>query len=66
MNYITNFVIASGYPACGLEKTYRNKRDDFIDFLRFRHGVCVKVYNLCIEEDRQYEQTDLYEFGLTK
>lgn len=54
LTYITNYVIALGYPAGGVEATIRNKREDVIKFLKSRHGVNVKIYNLCFEKNKQY------------
>jgi phosphatidylinositol-3,4,5-trisphosphate 3-phosphatase and dual-specificity protein phosphatase PTEN len=49
LTYITNYVVAMGYPAQGTESTIRNKREDVIRFLKSKHGVAVKIYNLCME-----------------
>ena len=54
LTYITNYVIACGFPAGGVESSFRNNREDFIKFLKNRHGVCVKIYNLCLESSKQY------------
>lgn len=66
LTYITNYVIACGFPAGGIESTVRNNRDDFIKFLKSRHGVSVKIYNLCFEANKQYAQSDIPEFGYGK
>jgi hypothetical protein len=66
LTYITNFVIAMGYPAKGTESTIRNKKDDVVRFLRERHGQMVKIYNLCLEPSRQYEHSEIPEFGYGK
>jgi hypothetical protein len=52
MTYITNYVIAMGYPAGGMDAAIRNNREDVIAFLKSRHGVNVKIYNLCIEDSK--------------
>lgn len=49
LTYITNRVIACGFPADGLEQMYRNRRTDIRNFLKERHGSMVKIYNLCAE-----------------
>lgn len=43
-----------GYPSSGLEGMYRNSMDSVKKFLQLRHKGSFKVYNLCIESDRQY------------
>jgi phosphatidylinositol-3,4,5-trisphosphate 3-phosphatase/dual-specificity protein phosphatase PTEN len=55
LTYITNYVIALGYPAEGMEATIRNSRADVISFFKLKHGVNVKIYNLCIEKSKQYD-----------
>jgi len=63
LTYITNYVVALGFPAGGIEASIRNKREDVIRFFRGRHGVNVKIYNLCIEKNKQYNQEEIPEFG---
>ena len=50
LTYITNRIIACGYPAEGFEGLYRNKKSDIIDFLEQHHENMVKIYNLCAEQ----------------
>lgn len=52
LTYITNYVIALGYPAEGMEAAVRNNRADVIKFFKLKHGVNVKIYNLCIERSK--------------
>lgn len=66
LTYITNYVIALGFPADGLEQAIRNSRQDVISFLKLRHGVFVKIYNLCIEPTKQYSQDKIPEFSYQK
>lgn len=66
LTYITNYCIALGYPADGMESAIRNRRQDVISFLRSRHGNFVKIYNLCIEGSKQYEQDKIPDFGYQK
>ena len=67
MTYITNYVIALGYPAASrFEQVIRNRREDVIEFFKKKHGVNVKIYNLCIEPDRQYDQSVIPEFAYAK
>ena len=63
MTYITNYVVAMGFPSDGAEKMIRNSRDDVIKFFKNRHGVQVKVYNLCRESSKQYSPETIPEFG---
>ena len=66
LTYITNYVIALGYPASGAEATIRNSRADVIKFFKLKHGVNVKIYNLCIERSKQYDQSVIPEFAYAK
>ena len=66
LTYITNHVVALGYPASGVEAAVRNRRKDVIRFFKLRHGNNVKIYNLCIEESKQYDQSEIPDFGLGK
>jgi phosphatidylinositol-3,4,5-trisphosphate 3-phosphatase/dual-specificity protein phosphatase PTEN len=66
LTYITNRVIACGFPADGLEQMYRNRRTDIRNFLKERHGNMVKIYNLCAEPKYQYKQDDVKEFSIHK
>lgn len=43
-----------GYPSSGLESLVRNSLDQVKSFLNKRHGGHHRIYNLCIEKDRQY------------
>ena len=56
MAYITDRVIAMGYPSVGLEAIYRNDVNDVIAFFEKKHIGNVKIYNLCLEKDRIYEK----------
>ena len=56
MSYITEKVIAMGYPSTGMETLYRNSLTDIIRFFCDRHHNEVKVYNLCLEKDRIYNK----------
>eukprot|EP00760_Papus_ankaliazontas_P039458 PhM_4_TR9569/c1_g1_i1/m.38186/K01110/PTEN; phosphatidylinositol-3,4,5-trisphosphate 3-phosphatase and dual-specificity protein phosphatase PTEN len=51
--YVTERIIAMGYPARGREAVYRNKREDVEAFLKFYHDGHFKVFNLCAE--RSYD-----------
>ena len=56
MSYITDKVIAMGYPSTGVETLYRNDLDDVIKLFKVKHNSEVKVYNLCLEKDRIYDK----------
>ena len=56
MSYITEKVIAMGFPSTGVETMYRNSLSDIIKFFHTRHNDHVKVYNLCLEKDRIYNK----------
>ena len=56
MSYITDRVIAMGFPSIGCEKVYRNSLIDVIDFFYTKHNDKVKIYNLCLEKDRIYNK----------
>ena len=57
MSYITEKVIAMGFPSTGVETIYRNSLSDIIKFFHIRHNDQVKVYNLCLEKDRIYNKS---------
>lgn len=56
MSYITERVIAMGYPSTGVEVIYRNSLSDVSKFFQIRCNNEVKVYNLCLEKDRIYNK----------
>lgn len=49
LGYITDRVIAMGYPSDGTESLYRNKWDEVRMFLEDFHTQRYRVYNLCAE-----------------
>ena len=63
LTYITNYIIACGFPAVGMDAMYRNSRVDIIRFLKLRHGNNVKIINLCVESKQAYEQKEIPDFG---
>ena len=56
MSYITQRVIAMGFPSVGCETVYRNALPDVLDFFHEKHNDKVKIYNLCLEKDRIYNK----------
>ena len=57
MTYITDRVIAMGFPSTGCETMYRNSLTDVVDFFHKYHNDNVKIYNLCLEKDRIYDKS---------
>ena len=56
MAYITEKVIAMGFPSTGMETIYRNSLTDIAKFFEIRHKNEVKIYNLCLEKERIYNK----------
>ena len=56
MSYITERVIAMGFPSIGCETIYRNSLNDVINFFHTKHNDKVKIYNLCLEKSRIYNK----------
>ena len=55
--YITNRVIAMGFPSNNFYETfYRNSLSDIKDFFNTVHKGKVKIYNLCLEKERIYNK----------
>ena len=54
--YITQRIIAMGFPATGCESFYRNSFSEVKQFLTEEHGNKYKVYNLCMEKSRIYKK----------
>jgi phosphatidylinositol-3,4,5-trisphosphate 3-phosphatase and dual-specificity protein phosphatase PTEN len=54
LSYITDNIIAMGYPSEGLEAYFRNDYKTVKQFLDRKHPLKYKVYNLCAEESKQY------------
>ena len=49
LSYITEHMIAMGYPSTGCESIYRNSLIEIKNFLNKYHSH-YKIYNLCLEE----------------
>ncbi|TYZ69036.1 hypothetical protein PybrP1_008462 [[Pythium] brassicae (nom. inval.)] len=52
LTYITPRLIAMGYPATGVEKTYRNNISEVASFLNSHHPEAYRVFNL---SERKYD-----------
>ncbi len=57
LSYITPRIIAMGFPSSGVEKFYRNPLEQVRDFLTEKHPGKYRLYNLCKEKDRTYDET---------
>jgi phosphatidylinositol-3,4,5-trisphosphate 3-phosphatase/dual-specificity protein phosphatase PTEN len=66
LTYITNRIIACGFPAEGFEGMYRNRKQDIIAFLHIHHDKMVKIYNLCAEQKYAYPQESVKDFSLQR
>ena len=62
LSYITERIIAMGFPSLNLEGLYRNPLDEVQKFLNTRHPSHYKVYNLCEEKD--YPKDSFYKQGV--
>lgn len=61
MSYITDRIIAMSFPAKSFsEQKWRNRIEDVKRFFQQRHFHAHKIYNLCIEKDRAYDE-DIFE-----
>jgi len=56
LTYISERIIAMGYPAEKVESIYRNDYHNVKEFLDKKHPDHYWVYNLCSEKERQYDK----------
>lgn len=54
LRYLTDRIIAFGYPSIGMEHMYRNPRSECRRFFETYHSEHYFVYNLCCETGRSY------------
>jgi len=55
LTYITDNIIAMGFPSSGTEASYRNPMPEVQRFFETRHAGVYKIYNLCSE--RSYDKS---------
>lgn len=55
LTYVTERLIAMGFPSSNLEGIYRNPMEEVQSFVKTYHDGCYRVYNLCFE--RSYDKS---------
>jgi protein-tyrosine phosphatase len=58
LTYITDTIIAMGFPASGVRRLWRNSRVTVKRFLDEKHPQRYRVYNLCAESQHIYPPSD--------
>jgi len=56
LTYISDRVIAMGFPASNVEALYRNRLEDVQQFFEERHKDHYKLYNLCSERSYDHQK----------
>jgi phosphatidylinositol-3,4,5-trisphosphate 3-phosphatase/dual-specificity protein phosphatase PTEN len=51
LSYVTDRLIAMGFPSSGLEACYRNPLNEVRKFLEQRHADHYRLWNLCSEKE---------------
>jgi hypothetical protein len=51
LSYVTDRLIAMGFPSSGLEAWYRNPLNEVRAFLESRHSHHYRLWNLCSEKE---------------
>ena len=51
LSYVTDRLVAMGFPSQGVEACYRNPVADVRDFLEARHPSHYRIWNLCSERE---------------
>jgi phosphatidylinositol-3,4,5-trisphosphate 3-phosphatase/dual-specificity protein phosphatase PTEN len=57
LTYITDRILAMGFPTEGKEAAFRNPMAEVQRFLELKHRQHYRVFNLCCEKDRQYDSS---------
>jgi hypothetical protein len=64
LSYITDRIIAMSFPAQSFsEQKWRNRIDEVKRFFQQRHFHATKIYNLCLEKDRAYDENIFEEYA---
>ena len=51
LSYVTERVIAMGFPSKGMQGLYRNPRKEVVKFFKHYHSKKFRIYNLCNERE---------------